>query len=55
MTPPESNALMTPIFSYHGEKLSRFEPSSELIERHSRYVIKGLAEGRGLAPMLQGY
>jgi hypothetical protein len=33
---------------YHGDKLSRLAPPSELIEIHSPFVIRSLAEGRTL-------
>ena len=39
---------LTRHFPYHGDKLSRLAPPSELIERRPPYEIRSLAEGSTL-------
>jgi hypothetical protein len=52
MPPAASPIPLTHHSTYRSDKLSRLAPSSELSERHSLCGIKGLVEGRTLAPIL---
>src|SRR5262245_1789128 len=52
--PVNSPAPLTRHPLYHSDKLSRLAPTSELIERHSPYGIRSLAEGRTLGAHFAG-